>query len=91
MGIIKDIKEMHSVGFLDMEEDRVSETPVSGQKLIIRIQDNGTTRALTWNAIFEVVGTTLPTDTTANKKHYIGCIYNSDDTKWDVLGVAEEA
>lgn len=66
-------------------------TPVNGQKLIIRIQDNGTSRALTWNAIYEVVGVTLPTATTASKKIYVGCIYNSTDTKWDVVAVKEEA
>ena len=65
-------------------------TPVTGQKLIIRLEDNGTTRGITWNAIFEVIGVTLPTDTTAGKKHYIGAIYNTDNTKWDVVGIQEE-
>ena len=54
-----------------------SGSPVQGQKLVIRIEDNGTSRTLTWNAIYEVVGVTLPTSTTASKKIYVGCIYNS--------------
>ena len=68
-----------------------SGTPTNGQKLVIRIKDNGTTRALTWNAIYNVVGVTLPTDTTAGKTHYIGCMYNTANSKWDVLAIGEEA
>ena len=66
-------------------------TPIQGQKLILRIKDNGTARAITWNAIFRVIGTTLPTTTTINKTTYVGCIYNSTDTKWDVVVVNTEA
>ena len=65
--------------------------PTNGQKLTIRIKDNGTTRTLTWNAIFRAIGTTLPTNTTANKTIYVGAIYNSDDNNWDVVAVSEEA
>ena len=68
-----------------------SGTPVNGQKLTIRIEDNGTTRALTWNVIYRVIGQTLPTDTTAGKLIYVGFIYNTTDTKWDVVAVTEEA
>jgi len=57
---------------------------------MIRIKDNGVTRTLTWNAIYNVVGVTLPTDSTAEKTHYIGCVYNSANSKWDVLAVGEE-
>ena len=67
-----------------------SGTPTDGQELKIRIKDNGTTRALTWNAIYRVVGQTLPTDTTAGKLIYIGLIYNTADTKWDVVAKTEE-
>ena len=66
-------------------------TPIQGQKLILRIKDNGTARGITWNAIFRQIGTTLPTPTTAGKTIYVACIYNSLDTKWDVVAVAEEA
>ncbi len=66
-------------------------TPVDGQKLVIRIKDNGTARALTWNAVFAVVGVTLPTTTVVGKKHYIGCRWNAAAAKWDVLAVAAEA
>lgn len=65
--------------------------PDHGQKLIIRIKDNGTSRALSRNAIYRAIGVTLPTATTISKTLYVGCIYNSTDTKRDVVAVAEEA
>jgi hypothetical protein len=66
-------------------------SPVQGQAMVIRIKDNGTARALTWNAIYRAIGVTLPTTTVINKTIYITMIYNSTDVKWDVLGVAQEA
>lgn len=68
-----------------------SGTPVDGQKLVLRIKDDGTARALTWNAIYRVVGTVLPTTTVATKTTYVGCIYNSADTVWDVVAVTTQA
>lgn len=66
-------------------------TPTEGQKLILRIKDNATARALAWNAIYRIVGTTLPTTTVISKLIYIGLIYNNTDTKWDVVAVNQEA
>jgi hypothetical protein len=66
-------------------------TIVQGQKLVYRIKDNGTARAITWGANFRAIGVTLPTTTTANKLLYVGCIYNTTDSKWDVIAVNEEA
>ncbi len=68
-----------------------SGTPVNSQVLLIRIKDDGTGRALTWNVIFRVIGVTLPVTTVSSKTMYIGCKYNSADSKWDVLAVGEEA
>jgi hypothetical protein len=71
-----------------------SGTPTDGQKLVIRIKDNGTARALTWtttSGAYRAVGVTLPTTTVATKVVYIGCIYNSQDTFWDVIAVAQQA
>jgi len=68
-----------------------SGTPTDGQKLIIRIKDNGTGRALTWNAAYRPVGVTLPIITSANKVLYFGCIFNTQDSYWDVVAFAEEA
>ena len=66
-------------------------TPVQGQKLIIRMLDDGTGRAIGWNGIYRAVGVALPTTTTANKLLYVGFIYNSTSTKWDCVGKTEEA
>ena len=66
-------------------------TPTQGQTLVIRIKDDGTGRAITWNAIFRAIGVTLPTTTVASKTHYVGCIYNSTNTKWDAIAVVAEA
>lgn len=66
-------------------------TPVDGNKLILRILDNGTSQTISWNATYTVIGTTLPTTTTANKMLYVGCIYNSTNTRWDVVAVTTQA
>ena len=66
-------------------------TPTNGDKLIFRFLDNGTGRALTWNGTYTAIGVTLPTTTTANKTTYVGCIYNSNNTRWDVIAVTTQA
>ena len=66
-------------------------TPVQGQKLIIRLKDDGSARAITFNAIFRALGVTLPTTTVASKITYLGLVYNSTDTKWDVVATKTEA
>jgi hypothetical protein len=66
-------------------------TPVTGNKLMFRFKDNGTARALNWNAIFRAVGVTLPTTTTINKVTYVGCIYNATEDDWDVIAVTTQA
>ena len=66
-----------------------------GQKMTFRIKDNGTARALTWTTgsskAFRAIGTTLPTTTTISKTVYVGCVYNSTDSRWDVVAIAQEA
>jgi hypothetical protein len=72
-----------------------SGTPSDGQSLVIRIEDNGTGRALTWttgsSGAYRAVGVTLPTTTVATKALYVGCKYNSTDLRWDVVAVSQEA
>ena len=63
-------------------------SPVQGQQLVIRIKDNATARAITWNAIYRASDDlALPTTTTVSKTMYIGFIYNSTDTKWDLVSL----
>ncbi len=66
-------------------------SPVEGQKLIIRVKDDGSARGITFNAIFRAIGITLPTTTVASKITYLGFIYNSTDSKWDAIAVKTEA
>jgi len=76
----------------DMTINNPSGTPTDGQTLLIRIKDNGTARALTWSGSqFRVIGVTLPTTTVISKTVYIGLIWNSADSKWDVVSVNQEA
>lgn len=68
-----------------------SGTPADGNRLMIRIKDNGTARTLAFNAIYRAIGITLPTTTVINKTMYLGAIYNSADSKWDVTAYGIEA
>lgn len=65
-------------------------SPADGQKLIVRIKAVGVS-VITWDTIFRQIGTTLPASTTANKTIYVASIYNSLDSRWDVVAVAEES
>jgi hypothetical protein len=69
--------------------------PTNGKKLIIRLLDNGTARALTWASgsakTYRSVGATLPTTTVVNKTTYVGLIYNTDAARWDCVAVSTEA
>lgn len=66
-------------------------TPTDGQMLLYRVKDNGTARTLAWNAVFRAVGATLPTTTVISKTLYVGTVYSSADSKWDVIATAVEA
>lgn len=65
-----------------------SGTPVQWEKLMIRIKDNWTARALTYGSQFRASSDlALPTTTVLSKTLYMGFIYNSTDTKRDLLAV----
>lgn len=66
-------------------------TAISGHGLVIRIKDNGTARAISFDTQYRAIGVNLPTTTVVNKTLYLGMVYNADDTKWDVVAVAQEA
>lgn len=60
-------------------------TPNEGDGLLIELQDNGTTRAITWGtnyAVDSIYGLALPTTTTVSKTHFITFIWNSTTSKW---------
>lgn len=60
----------------------LSGTPFNFQKLIYRIKDNGTARAITWGASFAAMGVALPTTTVINKVLTVGFIYDSVALVW---------
>ena len=66
-------------------------TPVNGQSLLLRFKDSGSTQTLTWDAVYRAVGVELPTATTASKVLYVGAVYNSTESKWDVIAVGLES
>ena len=64
--------------------------PSSGQKIIVRVTQNGTGgRTLSyssdWNLGTDFVG--LPLSTAANATDYIGAIYNAITSKWDIVSI----
>lgn len=60
-------------------------TPQDGQKLVLRIKDNGIPRAITWGAKWRGIGMSLPVKTTTNGWLYVEAFYNSADSVWDVV------
>lgn len=70
-----------------------SGTPTDGQKLILRIKDNGTPQTLSWTTTsggYRAIAVVLPTTTVASSVLYAGCIYNSQDTYWDVVTTVQQ-
>jgi hypothetical protein len=64
---------------------------VDGQRLLIRIKDNGTAQSLTWTTTaggYRSEGVALPTTTVISTPLYVGCVYNAQDSYWDVLAVS---
>lgn len=68
-----------------------SGSPQHWEKIIIRCKDNWTARALTYDTQYRAVGVTLPTTTVLSKTLYIGWVWNTTDTKLDIIAVAQEA
>lgn len=68
----------------------LSGTPTNFQKLIYRIKDDGTARAITWGASFEAKGVALPTTTVAGKVLTVGFIYDTVSAKWGCVASVNE-
>lgn len=66
----------------------VTGTPTDGQRLLVRIKDNGTARAISWGSSFIASGLYgLLATTVINKTHLVGFIYDSVATKWVCVAV----
>lgn len=66
-------------------------TAIEGLGMVIRIKDNGTARSITYDTQYRAIGVTLPTTTVISKTLYLALVWNSTDTKFDVLAVGQEA
>lgn len=58
-----------------------SSTPADGAGFVLDLIDDGTSRALSWGTKYASRMATLPTATTAGKRHRIGVEYNAADDK----------
>ena len=61
-------------------------TPTDGQRLTLRIRDNGTARAITWDAAYSSWdGSAFPTTTVIGKTMIYEFVWNAGTSKWDLL------
>lgn len=61
-------------------------TPFDGQSLTIRIRDNGTIRAIAWNAVYTAfTPTDLRTATIVGKTLLWQFVYNASELQWQLL------
>lgn len=67
-----------------------SGTPANGNTLLIRIKDDGTARALSFNAAYKAFFEALPTTTVLGKTMYLGFIYDSAASKWNYVSKVDE-
>jgi len=69
-----------------------SGTPVNGNTLLIRIKDTNESVGmdLTWNTIYKGFAMALPSITIPGKEMYLGFIYNSASSKWDLVSKCDE-
>lgn len=84
-----------TINYLGIPANRTVNAPtgtaVEGKEIVLRLKDNGTSRTITWNAIFRPIGVALPATTTANKLLVVRTQYNAADVRWDVDDVKQEA
>jgi len=65
-----------------------SGTPTAGQKLVLRIKDNGTSQNITWSTggsggFNFSSDLAAPAATTLGKYYYLGFIWNEQNSRWD--------
>lgn len=61
-------------------------TPVNGQKMMVRIKDDGTPRLVGWGSNFQASGITGPiAQTVPNKEHNVLFVYSAGVSKWVCL------
>ena len=69
----------------------LSGTPTNFQRLIYRIKDDGTARAIAWGAKFVAMGVALPTTTVISKLLTVEFIYDTVTSVWGCVKSNQEA
>lgn len=67
------------------------EVPDGAPRLLIRIRDNGVSRALAWEDAWADGGVALPNATVAGKVHHLGFIYYASTARWMLVASNVEA
>lgn len=65
-------------------------TPTAGEKMTIRLLDNGTARTIAYGTEYKARGVQLPTTTVISKYLYMLFIWNENASTWDLAAVNEE-
>lgn len=65
-------------------------TPYDMQTLVMYIKDAGISVGITWNAAYRSFAATLPITTVADKWCSMVFMYNSTDTKWDLMSIVNQ-
>lgn len=63
-------------------------SPVDGQKMEIRITDNGTGRTISWGASFASTTVTLPSATTMSTRLRVGLEWDATASAWACVATA---
>lgn len=66
-------------------------TAYNFQKLLIRIKDDGTPRAITWGTSYAAGGYALPNTTITSKILVLGFLYNSNTSLWYLIAGSQES
>lgn len=74
----------------DLTVNAPSGAPGDEQGLQFIFKDDGTARTITWNAVFESAGASLPAGTVPGKWLRVGVIYNASASKWQCASVAQQ-
>jgi hypothetical protein len=63
-------------------------TKIEGKEHVLRLRDNGTLRAITWDSEYRSMSVALPATTTANKTVWLFFRANAAETTMDLVSVA---
>ena len=80
-----------ALGAAITDVDMVGTAEVNFQKLIFRIKDDGTARAIAWGSDFEAKGVALPTTTVISKVLTVGFIYDTVTAKWGCVASVSQS